>query len=104
VRDGEEEARVLLEESAALVGERDDILLERARFHRAREEWDEARALYEGALKQNATLADAHLAIARIDLRRQNSETAKRHLKRYLELEPRGRSASWARRTLKRIK
>ena len=76
------------------------MVLERANYAAGREEWDAARELYDRALRLDPRLADAHLAIAKILLRGDDKAGAGPHLTRYIELQPKGASAAWARRQL----
>lgn len=100
-RDGEEAAFEQLDAAAKVLGPRPDLMLERARYHTSREEWDTARQLYESAVRRDANLAEAHLGVARSILRNEEADDAARpHLERYLELEPTGAASAWVRRQL----
>lgn len=77
------------------------ILLERARYAQDREEWKEARTLYERALATEPSLTHVHIDIARVAMRQQDAESAQKHLQQYLELDPHGPDAAWARQQLK---
>ncbi len=100
VREGNEPALSYLKASMKQVGRRPDLLVEEARYHEAREERKEARKLYAAALQGNTTLASAHLGLARTALLDGDESVARDHLERYLEVEPRGGGADWARKRL----
>jgi uncharacterized protein HemY len=100
VREGNTDALSYLEGAMKEVGKRPDLLVERARFHEARDQRAEARKLYAAALQGNTTLASAHLGLARTALQDGDESVARDHLERYLEVEPRGSGAQWARKRL----
>ena len=76
------------------------MLLELARFHQARGAYEDARRLYVDVLETDSTVAEAHLGLAKVAEATEDAETVQTHLKRYLDLQPAGRQAEWARSKL----
>jgi len=103
-RSGKEAGFQALEEARTLGGERPSTLLEFARYYEARGRMEEARDAYMEALEKDATLAPAHLGLAKIAGRRDNTRGKRTHLRRYLDLQPEGADADWAREELRAIR
>ena len=103
-REGKPEGLARLTQAEREVGPRGDILLEQAEHHRAARDARKARALYIAALQADTTLAGAHLGLAKLALEAQEHAQARDHLLRFIELEPFGERARWARQTLQSMK
>lgn len=103
-RSGSEEALEHLEEARSLAGDRPQLLLELARYREARGELESARKWYMDALERDATLAPAHLGLAKIAGKRDNTRGKRTHLRRYLDLHPEGADADWARDALRDLR
>lgn len=100
VRDGSDDGHAYLERAVALVGETPPLLVERARYHEATGETDEARRLFARALERNSSFAGAHLGLARTALSGGDRQVAKTHLVRFLDLRGSGDGVEWAREKL----
>lgn len=101
VRSGEPAGLEALDAATAVMStESAAILVERANYHVAREEWGPAGELYTRAIRLNPRMADAHLAAAKLKLRVGDKDNARSHLQRVIELDPQGASSAWARRQL----
>ncbi|MFB6373965.1 MAG: tetratricopeptide repeat protein, partial [Bradymonadaceae bacterium] len=100
VREGHEKGRTYLDRAVDRAGRRPVLLLELARYHRARDQRDEARRLYVDVLERDSTMAEAHLGLARVAGASDNEATMQTHLNRYLDLQPTGRHAAWVRKQL----
>ncbi len=96
-REGEEQALGHLTRAEELLGERADVLVERAKFLRARAEREGARDVLKRALRSDTTLAEAHLELAKLEIEVDDAQAAATSLRRFLELEPHGARATWAR-------
>jgi len=96
VRAGNPAGLIPLEDAEKLVGKRADILVEQAQYHEATGDEAGARQLYGQALQSNSTLGEAHLGLGRTALRAKDLRIARDHLRKYLELVPRGQHRSWA--------
>jgi tetratricopeptide (TPR) repeat protein len=102
-RAGDEQALAHLTRAEELLGERADVLVERAKFLRARAEREPARDVLKRALRSDTTLAEAHLELARLELEGEDEAAAATALRRFLELEPHGERSTWAREKLRRM-
>ncbi len=100
VRKGNEEALSYLDTAESLVGKRPDLVIERARYSEAVNDFAGARALYAQALQRNSALGEAHLGLAKMAIREGDTKVARDHLEKYLELEPQGESRPWAEKKL----
>jgi len=100
VRDGDAEGKGYLDRAVERAGRRPLLLVELARYHEARGEGEQARRLYVDTLKRDSTVAAAHLGLARVAGVEDDTETMRTHLNRYLDLQPAGRRAEWAREKL----
>lgn len=103
-REGKPEGLAYLRRAEREVGPRGDLLYELAEHHRALRQARQARALYIAALQADTTLAVAHLGLAKLALESKETSQAREHLSRFIELEPFGREAKWAQRTLLQMK
>lgn len=100
---GAEDSLSYLDRAEELVGRRADMLVARATYHEAREEFKKARQLYAEALRRDSTNSRAHLGLARCALHDEEPKIAVDHLRRYIELEPRGEHRAWAAQELAKI-
>lgn len=85
-RDGEEEAHLFLQRAREAVGDRPDILVEKARYFQARQEWAEARQFYGLALQRDPTYPETHLGLAQVARATGELDAARTHLERLLGL------------------
>ena len=99
-RSGNDAGKKYLDRAMEKAGRRPFVLLELARYHEARGDREAARRLYVDALEKDSTLADAHLGLARVAKAAKNRRMLRTHLRRYLDLQPAGEHAHWARTTL----
>jgi tetratricopeptide (TPR) repeat protein len=103
-RSGAEEALEHLERARSLAGDRPRLLLEFARYRESRGALEAAHTRYMEALERDATLAPAHLGLAKIAGKRDNTRGKRTHLRRYLDLHPEGTDADWAREALRELR
>lgn len=103
VRDGKDAGLGYLDRATDLIGESPSLLVERARYRKARGEYVAARKLYARALEKNSTLVAARLGLARMALKTGDDSVARTQLQRYLSITPDGEQAEWARAQLETL-
>jgi tetratricopeptide (TPR) repeat protein len=102
-REGKARGRSYLQRAREKAGDRAFILLEFARFYEARGDGQKAHDLYVEALEKDSTVASAHLGLARVARADGREQLMRTHLQRYLDLQPAGQHAGWARAKLKEL-
>lgn len=103
-REGKPESLSYLARALKELGPRADVLIEYGRYHHARGEHQKARAHFVSALQADSTSANAHLGLAKVALSLKQMKSARGHLHKFLELQPFGPQARWAKRTIEHTK
>ena len=102
-RRGRVEAFDYITRAIAQVGPRGDLLVEKAHYYKATSQDARARRTYVAALRQDSTLAPAHLGLAKLAIAANEPRSARDHLIKYTELEPYGADTTWARTELEKL-
>lgn len=100
---GKEEGGRWLVKARRLLGDRPDVLLLQADHFRVTKRPEAALPLYQRVAGLPGSPARVHVSLGRCAIKAGRGELAKESLQRYLEVEPDGESASWAKRQLARL-
>jgi tetratricopeptide (TPR) repeat protein len=104
VRSGDETALSKIEAAIEAVGPRADLLVEVGHYWFARSDLNQARVSFSQALQADSTNADAHYGLGRVAWETRDFQIAEDHLRKYLELQPRGEHRKWVEERLSRLK
>ena len=104
VRSGDDAALAKIETAIEAVGPRADLLVEVGNYWFAQSDLNQARVSFSQALQADSTNADAHYGLGRVAWETRDFQIAEDHLRKYLELQPRGEHRNWVEEKLSRLK